>query len=931
MKTMKRLSAALLLAALCLCAFPSLSFTAFAAGTENIFYITPTLGDGATLTNTNADGLYVKGILYKNGYLTYTETRTLSFTVKLASGWTYNSKYSSVFEGDSASLVTTQGNNSVTFTYTATAGKSIKFSSLKNVCINTTASEMPKLYLNVSGSFERVSKKEWTDCNVRLELGTKQYASGNYVGSAQVKGRGNYSWQKEQKPYSINLTEKASLLDIPATHKYAIVSTIVDESLVRNLVMYQAAQDLQGIEFVVKAEPVEVYLNGEYNGIYTLTQRIRIADTKVNDTEATPDNIQGAYILEKTVTGKMSDDDVYFTVPYLTHNDTAETVVFKDPEEPSKEMQEYVKTIFDGMHDAIMSDSETAYKRYIDTSSWVDFIIMQEVSKNIDGDLKTSSFMLLNSNSQIVKFTSVWDFDLAFGQSTDDNNIPSKGVTGCPEANTTTGFMVVGASCPWFESLYEKSSFKQALMERYTEYRYTLIENMGNLINRYAAYMERSVQTKKAYVDADDVEDGVEYLQKWFKGRLSWLDKQWLLEDTASYGIQVMTSGKGSVTPTDGSNTVGNGGFKTYTIVPENGYSISKVTFDGRDVTNSVKLGTFTTPFIAEDSTLIVQFSSGSPTSGNEHTIFIDESSVGGTTTLNAYSAPAGAIIEVTATPWEGYAFKNITVGKTVLAGNTFVMPDEDVIVTAVYAETGKAEENKAVLQKVLSAAGTATVKAIANQSCQPLSDSYTTLTEQAQMLLEDEEAEASLIDGTSLELIHLVGLLARDNITVNELAVYAEVAKLCGADQSALTQATEATSDTALAAWDALTDACYPLTSISLLNSVTNLYAEMKQEEYSEASFAPFAEALEAGQKLLQDARAKQSQLDKATAELATAGRHLVKRKAGEKTSEEKTNDQNLLALKIIAVVAAVAAAAMAVAASLKIKKRRKAKKTHM
>ena len=922
MKTMRRILAAVLLLAVCLCAFPALSLTASAAGTENIYYITPKLGDGASLAG-DASNLYVKGILYKNGYLTYTETRTLTFTVNLASGWSYCSKYSSVFAGDSASLVTKTGKSSVTFTYTATAGRSIPFSSLKNVCVNTTADKLPKLYLTVKGSFERVNKDAWTDCEIRLDLGTKQYASGNYVGSGQVKGRGNYSWQKEQKPYSINLNEKASLLDIPANRKYAIITTIVDDSLIRNLVMYQAAQGLRGIDYVVKAEPVEVYLNGDFNGMYTLTERVRLSETKIDLPEATPENVQGAYLVEKSVTGKMSDNDVYFKVPYLTHNDSAEIVIFKDPQTPTKEMQSYVQDIFTNLHDAVMSDSQTAYKKYVDTSSWIDFIIMQEVAKNIDGDLKTSSFMVIDPDSQVVRFTSPWDFDLAFGQSSDDNNNPSKGVTGCPKANTANGFMVVGPSCPWFESLYQKDAFKQALMERYTEYRYTLIDDMYNLIDRNAAYMLQSVQTNVRFAKPDEVSKGVDYFKKWFKNRLAWLDKQWLLDDTSSYNIRVTVSGKGSVKPSSGRNTVGNGGCETYTIVPENGYTISRVTFAGRDVTKEVALGTYTTPFVTEDSELVVNFSSGAPVSGDEHTIFLDETSVGGTVSVSADTAAAGTVIEVTATPADGYAFRNLTVAGNVIAGTSFVMPDEDVTVMAVFVETGKAAENKAVLEKVADITDAATVKATANQSCTPLNETYTTLTEQAKMLLEDDEAAPDQINATALELIRLFGILNRDGITDKEVAVYKEVAQLLKADVPA--KATPAET------WDALTDACYPLTTVSLLRSVCDVYAEMKEDDYTADSFKPFADKLAAGQKLLQNTRASQSSLDAATAELAYTGRHLAKRKAGDKSDKDKKSEQNRLAVKIIAGVLAAGAVGTAIAAFLSVKKRRKAKKQHM
>jgi len=61
--------------------------------------------------------------------------------------------------------------------------------------------------------------------NFSLTLGTKKYSSGEFSGSGYVKGRGNLSWTQPQKPYSIKLEQKTSLLDIPATKRYAIVAS----------------------------------------------------------------------------------------------------------------------------------------------------------------------------------------------------------------------------------------------------------------------------------------------------------------------------------------------------------------------------------------------------------------------------------------------------------------------------------------------------------------------------------------------------------------------------------------------------------------------------------------------------------------------------------------------------------------------------------
>ena len=73
--------------------------------------------------------------------------------------------------------------------------------------------------------FSLIGKDNWVSANFSLTLGTKKYSSGEFSGSGYVKGRGNLSWTQPQKPYSIKLEQKTSLLDIPATKRYAIVAS----------------------------------------------------------------------------------------------------------------------------------------------------------------------------------------------------------------------------------------------------------------------------------------------------------------------------------------------------------------------------------------------------------------------------------------------------------------------------------------------------------------------------------------------------------------------------------------------------------------------------------------------------------------------------------------------------------------------------------
>lgn len=612
MKLFKKMAAVLLSLATCLCLLPTTNTVA--ASTTSRYYIVPELGEGASISQAELDELYVMGTLSSDKTtFTYTVSRTLTFTVNLEDGWTYNSTYSTVFTGDESHLTMTAGGNAIRVTYRAEAGKSIAFSSLRNVGIYTTPNVLPKMYLTIDMSWEDVNKTEWVDAQMEIVLGTKSFDSGNFIGSCQVKGRGNMSWGKDQKPYSINFEKKTSILDFPAIKKYCIVSNACDGSMLRNLVTYQTYQDLDGITYVVHSEPVQVYLNGDEAGIYILSERLRVSGNQIDDEQATADKVDGAYLIEKTVTGKKDDNDICIKAPYHGHADDEDLLLFKDPDEPTEEMKQYVHDAFFTAHDAIMSSSPTAYQQYIDTASWVDFIIVQEIAKNIDGELKTSCFLYLPSGSTVLQFTSPWDFDLAYGNSSDDNNgnwsYPdgtSLVVNDAPSADTYDGFMTICGNCPWFVSLYSKADFNRALKEKYTEYRYTIIEDLQNNINKYAAYL-----------DGYGSKSNTTAFKNWLNGRLEWLDSQWLLDDYQGYDCEMNFSLLGDclVTSSDGNTgAAGVGDVKTYTFTPAADFTLVQVTFNGRDVTSELVNGKYTTPFISDDCEITVLLASGSLT-----------------------------------------------------------------------------------------------------------------------------------------------------------------------------------------------------------------------------------------------------------------------------------------------------------------------------
>lgn len=192
-------------------------------------------------------------------------------------------------------------------------------------------------------------------------------------------------------------------------------------------------------------------------------------------------------------------------------------------------MKDYLENHLQKLHDAVMGISDEDYTKYVDIDSWIDFIIMQEIAKNIDGNLKTSCYMYKQSGDDKIYMTALWDFDLAYGMYGGSNAAPGHNDEyDCPIATTADGFMTINSSCPWILNLYnDYPEFRTALITRYNEYRYSLIPAMQRMIVEQAAYLRANTDRNDAMWNSSFVY-GVNNLRNWLDGRIEWLDAQWL-------------------------------------------------------------------------------------------------------------------------------------------------------------------------------------------------------------------------------------------------------------------------------------------------------------------------------------------------------------------------------------------------------------------
>lgn len=339
----------------------------------------------------------------------------------------------------------------------------------------------------------------------------------------QIRGRGNYSWTScPKKSYRIKLDSSDALLGLGEgkSKSWCLLANYVDQSLMRNLLTFRLARGLSGIDWSPDARSVELYLNGEYWGIYLLTEAIKVDEHRVNVT--VNDTAETGFLLQMT---HNSDEIYHFEVCGM--NFDIKSDLSADPER-AKEQQNAIRSFVSDCFSAVMSEDEELIREKIDLDSLIDCYLLEEFNKNLD--VGWDSFYLYRDVGGKLTFGPVWDFDLAFGNARSNGaSLPYDLYAGVDFGNDIhTNY--------WFSILMEQDWFRHAVADRWMEDEVqTLFSSAADFVraetlaygDRYAGNFEVWALSQDRGPDAlralTSFEEHAAYLVGWADARYRWL------------------------------------------------------------------------------------------------------------------------------------------------------------------------------------------------------------------------------------------------------------------------------------------------------------------------------------------------------------------------------------------------------------------------
>ncbi len=384
-----------------------------------------------------------------------------------------------------------------------------------------------RVFDNDSGSLNFPTDIPVFECKMAIEV------RGS---SSQMFPKKNFSFETQDAEGNDLETE---LLGLPKEEDWILYAPYTDKSFLRDAIAYELGNDMGS--YAPGTRLCEVFINGDYHGVYWLEEKIkrdknRVDIKKLNPADTLGDALTGGYLL------KVDRDDGEGSYFFSNHSGTFENmaplIVYEDPEgqDLHPKQKAYISNYFHQFENALygddFTDAEIGYRAYVDINSAIDFFIVYELGHNVDAyRLSTFFYKDRSSVDSLFHFGPLWDFNLAFGN-----------VDYC-ESQWVEGWAYEhSGGCSntprWWARFLEDPYYQDRLKCRYDSLRQTVLstEAILHYIDSTGLLLEESADRNydrwpilSRYVwpnffIGDTYQQELDYLRQWLNGRLDWMD-----------------------------------------------------------------------------------------------------------------------------------------------------------------------------------------------------------------------------------------------------------------------------------------------------------------------------------------------------------------------------------------------------------------------
>ena len=348
----------------------------------------------------------------------------------------------------------------------------------------------------------------------------------NYNGRIKIELRGSTSQSLPKKQYgwttydTAGAKQNVSLLGMPKENDWILNGLAFDPSMMRDYMSYNLSRSIG--QYATRTQYCEVVINGDYRGLYILQEKIKDDSNRVNIEEITEDdtegvNLTGGYITkaDKTTGG----DPVAWTMDsYAGTTDFIHEL--PKPEDITEEQNTYIHDVFTSLETtagAHNHDIATGYPSVIDVPTFIDFMILNELSSNVDV-YQISTFFHKDRGGKL-RAGPVWDFNLSFG----NDVFADRSKTDIWQFSNGDN-----EGAKFWTDLFADESYKCYFSKRWHELTQPNqplnAQSISDFIDATAEYISEAAERESLRWGTVNLEGEVDYIKSFVDQRIEWID-----------------------------------------------------------------------------------------------------------------------------------------------------------------------------------------------------------------------------------------------------------------------------------------------------------------------------------------------------------------------------------------------------------------------
>lgn len=367
--------------------------------------------------------------------------------------------------------------------------------------------------INTAGGAPIVSKVDYVNASYTITRRSGRVESG----TLRIRGRGNYTWGSPKKPYRLNFDAKSSPMGLAAKEKnWALIANHDDPRKIANILGLTLGSWLTGLAWTPQFEILEVTINGDYLGLYLLTDLVRIEPKRIDGPEATTSDYTGTWLAEIS-SRYVSEGEPGFTTTHTVpiQFDTP-AVDLASPVPATAAAAQWFRSQIQTFEDALYAetwlDGSAGYAKYIDMQSFVDWWLVNEFGSNQDSQFESSCKLHLTAVGAGRKLAMgpLWDFGISFGN-----------VVNTP--HPATGWWVI-PQADWIDRMVHDPTFKALAVTRWT-YILGRLPELLNTVDRFMRSQQEAISRDETRWGTPhiDITTEINYVRKWMTDRAAWI------------------------------------------------------------------------------------------------------------------------------------------------------------------------------------------------------------------------------------------------------------------------------------------------------------------------------------------------------------------------------------------------------------------------